>query len=124
LSVPRDAPIFFTDRDLGAQFLAVLVAAGLEVTRHRDHFPPDCPDEVWLEAIGKAGWIAVSHDTRIRYKPNELAAVIRHRVRLLLIIGKAPFPQLAKHLVATAPRIVDFVEQHEAPGLRKSIGRP
>jgi len=121
--VPRDALVFFTDRDLGARFPEILAAAGLEVRRHRDHFPPDCPDEVWLEKVGKAEWIAVSHDARIRYKPNELAAVIRHRVRLLVVIGKAPFPQLAQHFVATAPKIIDFVEQHRAPWIAK-VYRP
>ena len=115
--------VFFTDRDLGTRFPEILAAAGLEVRRHRDHFPPDCPDEVWLESVGREGWIAVSHDTRIRYKPNELAAVVRHGVRLLVVIGKAPFPQLAKHFVATAPKIREFVEQHPAPWIAK-VYRP
>jgi hypothetical protein len=92
LSAPRDPPVFFTDRDLGTRFPDILSSAGLAVRRHRDLFAPDCPDEVWLESIGRNGWIAVTHDARIRYKPNELAAVIRHRVRLLVVIGKAPFP--------------------------------
>lgn len=105
------------------RFPEILVAAGLQVRRHRDHFPPDCPDELWLETVGKEKWIAVSHDARIRYKPNELAAVIRHRVRLLIVIGKAPFPKLAKHFVATAPKIIDFEKQHEAPWIAK-VYRP
>jgi hypothetical protein len=123
LSAPRDALEFFTDRDLGTRFPEILTAAGLTVRRHRDLFPPDCPDEVWLEAVGKARWIALSHDTRIRYKPNELAAVVRHRVRLLVVIGKAPYPELARHFVATAPKITEFVEQHPAPWIAK-VYRP
>lgn len=121
--MPRESLVFFTDRDLGTRFPDILTGAGLKVRRHRDHFPPDCPDEVWLETVGREGWIAVSHDTRIRYKPNELAAVVRHRVKLLVVIGKAPFPQLAKHFVATAPRIMDFIEQHPAPWIAK-VYRP
>ena len=123
MSAPREALVFFTDRDLGTRFPEILTASGLEVRRHRDHFPPDCPDEVWLEAVGREQWIAVSHDARIRYKPNELAAVVRHRVRLLVVIGKAPFPQLAKHFVATAPKIAEFVMQHSAPWIAK-VYRP
>jgi hypothetical protein len=88
--------VFFTDRDLGAAFPEILRAAGLTVERHRDHFAPDCPDEDWLADIGKRDWVALTHDARIRYKPNELAAVIQHRVRLLVIVGKATFPDLAK----------------------------
>jgi hypothetical protein len=52
-------------------------------------------------------------------KPNELAAVVRHNVRLLVVIGKAPFPQLAQHFGATLPRIIEFVEHHSAPWIAK-----
>ena len=123
MSAPREAIEFFTDRDLGTQFPGILAAAGLTVRRHRDLFPHDCPDEVWLEAVGREGWIAVSHDARIRYKQNERDAVVRHHVRLLVVIGKAPYPLLARHFVATAPRITAFVEQHSAPWIAK-VYRP
>jgi hypothetical protein len=123
LSVPRDSLIFFTDRDLGSRFPDLPIAAGLNIRRHSDHFPPDCPDEVWLETVGKEEWIAITHDHRIRYKPNELAAVIRHNVMLLIVIGKAPFPVLATHFVATAPRITHFIERHTAPWIAK-VYRP
>lgn len=39
------------------------------------------------------------------------------------MIGKAPFPQLAKHFVATAPKITEFVQQHAAPWIAK-VYRP
>lgn len=123
MSARRDSIIFFTDRDLGTKFPEILVDAGLEVQRHSDHFPPDCTDEVWLEAVGKNGWIAITHDTRIRYKPNELAAVLHHGVMLLVVIGKAPFPILAKYFVSTAPKIMRFIEQHSAPWIAK-VHRP
>ena len=56
-------------------------------------------------------------------KPNELAAVIDHKVMLLVVIGKAPFPVLAKHFVFTAPKIARFIEQHSAPWIAK-VYRP
>ena len=123
MSEPRDALVFFTDRDLGTRFPDILAAAGLSVRRHRDLFPPDCPDEVWLETVGRERWIAITHDARIRYKPNELAAVVRYRVRLLVVIGKAPYPELARHFVATASKVEDFVRQHAAPWIAK-VYRP
>ena len=63
-------PVFFTDRDLGKRFPAILRDAGLTVERHADHFAHDCPDETWLEVVGKRGWAAITHDGRIRYKPS------------------------------------------------------
>lgn len=123
MSTRPEEPVFFTDRDLGAQFPEILRSAGLKVERHRDHFAPHCPDEVWLKDIAQRGWIAVSHDARIRYKPNELAAVSRHGARLLVIVGKAPYPQLARHFVATASKIRAFVARHKAPWIAK-VYRP
>ena len=115
--------IYFTDRDLGKRFPETLAAAGLAVERHHHHFAPDCPDPDWLEAVGRRGWIAITHDRRIRYKPNELAAVMRHGVALLVVVGDAPYPVLAKHFVATAPKIAAFLAGHKPPFIAK-VYRP
>ena len=115
--------VFFTDRDLGSSFPDILAAAGLSVERHRDHFAPDCADEVWLQSIGEQGWIALTHDRRIRYKPNELNAVIRHRVGLLVIIGIAPYSDLAHAFVTTLPRIRRFLDRNRPPFIGK-VYRP
>lgn len=116
-------PVFFTDRDLGKRFPEILRAAGLTVERHIDHFAPECPDEDWLQSVGQRGWIAITHDRRIRYKPNELAAVMEHRVALLVVIGHTPYPQLAQAFVATKARIQAFIEGHEPPYIAK-VFRP
>ena len=115
--------VFFTDRDLGLRFPEILEAAGLTVKKHRDHFEPRCPDEEWLRSIGERGWIALTHDRRIRYKPNELEAVKRHRVALLVIVGAAPYPELAHAFVNTLPRIQSFIERHHPPYIAK-VHRP
>ena len=88
-----------------------------------DHFAPDTPDEVWLAEVGKRGWIALTHDSRIRYKPNERDAVMRHGVGLLVIVGNAPFPDLARAFVATLPRIEHFLACHAPPFIAK-VYRP
>jgi len=111
--------VFFTDRDLGTAFPEILKAAGLTVERHRDHFVPDCSDEQWLSEVGRREWVAVTRDTRIRYKPNELAAVVRHRVRLLVVVGKAAFPELARSFVATRGRIEMFLLGTAPPVIAK-----
>jgi hypothetical protein len=114
---------YFTDRDLGIRFPAILAEAGLDVRRHQDHFSDNCPDERWLKEIGRRRWVAITRDKRIRYKPNELEAVIRHRVRLLVIVGKAKFPELADSFVRTLPRIESFLQRHNPPFIAK-VYRP
>ena len=115
--------VYFTDRDLGKRFPEILKSGGLTVERHADHFAHDTPDEVWLEAIGRHGWIALTHDRRIRYKPNERDAVVRHGVALLLIVGAAPFPELARAFVTSVPIVEHFLRRHPPPFIAK-IYRP
>ena len=115
--------VFFTDRDLGLKFPEILIAGGLTVERHVDHFAPDCPDSEWLATVAAKNWVAVTHDQRIRYKPNELAAVIEHKAALLVVVGTAPFSELAKAFVATSPKILAFVAAHQRPFIAK-VYRP
>lgn len=117
------SPIYFTDRDLGKKFPAILSSAGLSVERHHDLFAQDGSDEEWLEYCGCNARIAITHNERIRYTPNELAAVMRHSVALLVVVGKEPFPQLASNFVNTLTGIKAFVGQHAPPYIAK-IYRP
>jgi hypothetical protein len=111
--------IFFTDRDLGKQFPAILSSAGLAVERHADLFAPDGSDEQWLEHCGKNQRIAISHNLRIRYTPNELAAVVRHGVALLIVIGDSRLADLASNFVNSMSRIESFVAKHQPPCIAK-----
>jgi hypothetical protein len=115
--------VYFTDRDLGKRFPEILAAAGLTVERHHDLFAPDGTDEQWLEYCGTRNRIAVTHNERIRYTPNELAAVERFRVALLVVVGKSPFPDLAQNFVRTLPTIEAFLDTQMPPFIAK-VYRP
>lgn len=115
--------VYFTDRDLGKRFPEILTAAGLTVERHHQLFPPDGSDEQWLEHCGRNGRIAITHNERIRYTPNELAAVVRHRVALLVVVGKVALAELARNFVNTLPRIEVFLDEHKPPHIAK-VYRP
>lgn len=101
----------------------MLIDAGLSVERHFDHFLDTTKDEEWLPEIGRCGWYAITHDQRIRYKPNEKAAVFKANVGLFVVIGKAPLPQLAENFIATFPKIIQFAEKHPTPFIAK-VYRP
>ena len=75
------------------------------------------------EQVGKRGWIALTHDRRIRYKPNELSAVMQHGVALLVIVGNAPFPDLARSFVNSRAVIENFLRGRKPPFIAK-IYRP
>ena len=115
--------VYFTDRDLGKQFPQILAEAGILVERHADLFPPDGSDEAWLEHCGKNGRVAISHNSRIRYVPNELAAVKRFAVPLFIVIGKVPTAELARNFVRTLPRIEAMLDERKPPFIAK-VYRP
>lgn len=115
--------VYFTDRDLGKSFPRVLRAAGLRVERHLDHFEHNTPDDVWLAQVSARGWIAVTHNLRIRYTPNELEAVVQHRASLLVVIGAAKHVELAEAFVTTLSRIEKFVAAQGPPFIAK-VYRP
>ena len=112
-------PVFFTDRDLGLKFPQTLAGAGLSVERHSAHFADSAPDEEWLSHVGQQGWVALTHDKRIRYKQNELDAVMHHGVALLVIVGRVRLEDLARSFVATLPRIARFLQNNRPPFIAK-----
>ncbi len=111
--------VYFTDRDLGKQFPRILAEAGIAVERHGELFRPEGSDEEWLEHCGTQGRIAVSHNSRIRYVPNELEAVKRFRVPLLILVGKCTTADLAENFVRTLPRIEAFLYGRSPPFIGK-----
>ena len=116
-------PVYFTDRNLGKRFPEILRAAGMAVERLDDHFAHDTADHVWLKHVGERGWVAITHDARIRYKPNERDAVLAHGVALLVLVGDAPFAELAANFVASRQRIEAFIDAGTPPYIAK-IYRP
>jgi hypothetical protein len=111
--------VYFTDRDLGKQFPRILAEAGIVVERHGNLFQPEGSDEEWLEHCGTKGRIAVSHNSRIRYVPNELEAVKLFNVPLLILVGQVTTAELAHNFVRTLPRIEAFLEGRSPPFIGK-----
>ena len=115
--------VYFTDRDLGKQFPQILAEAGIAVERHADLVPTGWQRRGWLEYCGANGRVAISHNSRIRYVPNELAAVKRFNVLLLIVIGKVPMAEPARNFVRTLPRIEALLDEHRPPFIAK-VYRP
>jgi len=66
---------------------------------------PDCLDDIWLEAIGREGWVAISHDTRKNFvatAPGVNAFIDAH-----------PAPWIAK---VYRPTVSEIAKSKDAPG--------
>ena len=60
----------------------------MRVEVQADHFAPDGPDEEWPGAVGKHGWIVLTKDERIRYRPNERRTFLRSGVRAFILTSR------------------------------------
>ncbi|MEO5799169.1 MAG: hypothetical protein ABIZ70_09090 [Gemmatimonadales bacterium] len=116
-------PTYFTDRDLGRRFPELLRAAGRTVHASHEIFAPNTPDAEWIAEVSKRGWVAITHDGRIRYKPNEQAAVRAAGLSLLVLVGNATTTELAENFLRTRARIERFIDRN-APPFIAAVLRP
>lgn len=113
-------PVFFTDRDLGKRFPAILRQAGLRVEAYAEHFgeaPID--DASWLTEVGRRGWVVISHDRSQLLNRDERDAAMRARVRAFYVVGSAPFPELAAAFVDAIEEIRHILHRRQEPFLAK-----
>lgn len=88
--------------------------AGYRVEIHDHHFTPTTDDEVWLPEVARRGWVAFSHNKRIRRIWYERDAAMRSGAALFMLIG-ANHVDMQQNLVPTMPIIVRFRNRHEPP---------
>ncbi|MGH7714260.1 MAG: hypothetical protein ACREOG_23485 [Gemmatimonadaceae bacterium] len=115
--------VFFTDRDLGKAFPAMLRDAGIQIEEAAKHFAPNTSDDVWLDTVGQRRWFVRTHDRRIRYKPNELAAVATAGVGMFVLIGQVSTRELAANFIRTFASVEKFIARSPRPFIAR-VYRP
>jgi hypothetical protein len=110
---------FFTDRDLGRQFPAILRAAGVKIEQHDDHFGPDTLDEQWIGEVGRRGWIAITRDARIRYSPLALSVLMEYGTQLFVLVGKLKTTEAAEMFLKWREKIVSTIQSESEPFIAK-----
>ncbi len=82
-------PEFFVDRSLGRRHVPeALRHAGWAVRTHHEVFggrDEDVADVEWLEYCGREGLPVLTKDRRLRYRPEEVAAIQRHQVKAFVL---------------------------------------
>jgi hypothetical protein len=80
--------VYYLDANLDGPDIATgLRAGGMRCERHRDHFPADAEDELWIPPTAAKGWVIVTRDLAIKRRPFERAAWLAARATLLTIRG-------------------------------------
>ena len=109
--------VFFTDRNLGKRFGRRLRELGLQVELHDDHFSQNASDEEILAFISARGWVLLTLDLHLRYRPAEKEAIRRHAARVihLKINTQWRLLTLAEHLAGHRHRVENFLKKNQPP---------
>ena len=118
-AAPPDTPVLFIDRCAWSHKLGeALTNIGAPFIPHHEKFKPACPDEEWLEAVGKQGWIVLTRDKNIRRKPNELRAFQEHSViGFVLTSGDASAADTAALVTAVYLKLIRKAKGTKPPAM-------
>ena len=111
---PKLSLVLFLDENTTSRLVReALQAAGFVVEIHRDHFSPGTSDAEWLQVVAKRKWIVITRDRRIRYRPNEVAAVRASGARVVFVTGgNMSSEDLAALLTTHSKKLVKFIALH------------
>jgi predicted nuclease of predicted toxin-antitoxin system len=114
---PPEETIFFIDRSLGTEPISTtLKEAGLTVCCHDEHFKRDEEDRVWLTVVGERGWVVLTKDQRLRYRPLEIAALRSSRCRVfILTAGNLRGSEIASAFLIALPRMFKVISTSPGP---------
>ena len=92
----------------------------MRVEAYHQHFALDnVPDGEWLKFVGGKGWIALSHNKRIRYERDELDDLMTAGVKAFFMIGKGPHPAFGSAFLRSFRKMVKMVQKHPEPFIAK-----
>jgi predicted nuclease of predicted toxin-antitoxin system len=113
---PPDGTVFFIDRSLGVDPIRTeLVKSGLVVEIHDDHFARDEEDSAWLKKVGEDGWVVLTKDQKLRYRPLEISALRASKARVfVLTAGNLRGTEIAAAFLTALPRMLKIL--HSQPG--------
>jgi predicted nuclease of predicted toxin-antitoxin system len=129
-AAPPEQITLFIDRCAWSRLLGeALEQLGVPYVAHHQRFSPDAPDEVWLEAAGREGWVVLTRDQHIRRRPAELEAFREHKVIVfVLTAGNASAAETADLLTHLYDKIQRLATQAIPPVMynvtRSGVGKP
>jgi len=99
---------------------AQLSAGGMRIEAYHQHFALDnVPDGEWLSFVGSKGWIALSHNKRIRYERDELDDLMTAGVKAFFIVGKGPHPAFASAFLRNLHKMKRLLRKCSEPFVAK-----
>ena len=116
----------FCDRSLGHHKVPHrLRQVHSAVIAHDDVFAQDTDDEVWLKIAGERGWVVLTRDDRIRYRPSEQRALIEAGTAVFCLNPSKGMTaeEWAEAFVAALPKILTTVAKNPSGGYIMGVNR-
>lgn len=119
-----DSPTFLLDENLSsadiAEFLHRLRNVWRIETIHTANIPRGTEDVPVIERCGAEKWVLVSCDDRIRFVPQNKAAVMKHHVRVFMFSkGNFQGVEYAAALIVGRNRMFDALKKNAGPMLAR-----
>jgi hypothetical protein len=109
---------FFFDNNLSIRIVRGFREFGQDVIHLSEEFAPDTQDTEWLPVIGERGWILITRDKRIRWRPAELGAYRRYTIGGFVMSGKSLEGwAIVQQLVRRWLRMIELAESTKKPFL-------
>jgi hypothetical protein len=114
---PPEQFVFFTDENLGRYTVPdALRLAGEQVIAFHDRFSSGTKDAVWLPEVGGNGWILLTKDSRIRYRRNEMQALLSSGTRsFVLVSSNLPGSEIGEIFVKALLGMKRLCQRQPAP---------
>jgi hypothetical protein len=114
---PPEQFVFFTDENLGRHIVPeALRIAGEQVIAFHERFGSGTKDQVWLTEVGRKGWILLTKDSRIRFRRNEMQALLSSKTRsFVLVSSNLPGAEIAQIFVKALSRMKRLCRRQSAP---------
>ncbi len=95
---------------------SALKAAGYACELHDDHFDQSTEDASWLAQVARTGWVVLTKDERIRYRPHEQRALASAGLRaFIMVCGNVRGVETATILLKAMPRILRTLATEAGP---------
>ena len=111
---------FLIDENLSVKIAHSLKEIDQDVVHVTEALYQGAPDTEVLEFAGDNDCFLITKDNRIRYKPNEKAALREHKVGVFLLGGKnVSFLETFQQLIRNWDKILDCAASTKRPFVRR-----
>ena len=90
---------------------------------HKNHFADDEHDEKWLPEVAQRGWLILTRDKRIRYRPIEKQAMIASGAKAFVLVSPNLRGQEMADVVVRQLRKIARIARNTNPPFIAAVSR-